>query len=207
MNIKNLVLDSNFLMRDVNFTSKDIVLLITLADYHKLKLIIPSVVYDECVGRYNVETTALRGSILSLLSKYKRKIVDIEKARIDDTGIIDKLNEVSSYYIYSIERFIKNNNISKVPYPSVHHDVIVKKMYEGKLPFKNERVELGYKDFLIVNSIKEHLDQGDVTVILSENAKDFCDGNVSNSCEKGKKNNKKNQYQLVRILIPKISIW
>ncbi len=50
MNIKNLVLDSNFLMRDVNFTSKDIVLLITLADYHKLKLIIPSVVYDECVG-------------------------------------------------------------------------------------------------------------------------------------------------------------
>lgn len=174
MNIKNIVVDSNFLMKDYNLNSHETAQLIKIKDYYKLKLILPDVVYDECLGNYKKDSLEAHAAIAANIEKYKKFLVDIKKTEFDHAELMTGLARLSDYYKPRLDKFIKNNNIQKIPYPKISHRSVVKKMYQGALPFKLEKTEVGYKDFLIINSIMEYLDPKDVTVILSKNAKDFC---------------------------------
>ncbi|HDF2363269.1 TPA: DUF4935 domain-containing protein [Morganella morganii] len=181
LKIKNIVLDSNFLIRDFKLSSKDTVQLIKLKDYHKINLLIPSVVYDECIENYSREIDKIRSEILSSLKNYNRKVVDVVKAKIDEGKITEIIGEGENYYIPVINTFIGNNNIEKIPYPNIGHREIVMRMYERKLPFKKKEMEVGYKDLLIITSIKEHVNKDEVTVFLSANVTDFCEIEVNNN--------------------------
>lgn len=174
MEIKNVVVDSNFLIKDYNLNSHETAQLIKIKDYYKLNLIMPDVVYDECIGNYRKDSLEARTAIAADIEKYKKLLVNIKKTKFDHTELISELSKLSDYYKPKLDKFIKNNSIKKLPYPNVSHRSIVDEMYQGSLPFRLEKTEVGYKDFLILSSIKEYLDPKDVTVILTRNAKDFC---------------------------------
>lgn len=174
MEIKNIILDSNFLIKDYNLNSHETILLIKLKDYYKINLFIPDVVYDECIGNYKKEASKAHADISANLDKYKKILIDIEKTKIDQDNLMKYLAHLSDFYKPQLDRFIKNNNIKKIPYPSISHEHVVKKMYQGELPFRQDKTEVGYKDYLIISSIKEHISSSETTVILSKNSKDFC---------------------------------
>lgn len=180
MKIKNIIVDSNFLIKDYNLNSRGTILLIKLKDYHKINLLIPHVVYDECIGNYKKEASKAHADISSSLDKYRKILIEIEKTKIDQDKLMEGLSHLSNFYKPHLDRFIENNKIEKIPYPSISHEHVVKKMYQGELPFKQDKTEVGYKDYLIITSIKEHIDQNDVTVILSKNLKDFCNADEKN---------------------------
>lgn len=174
MDIKNIVVDSNFLIKDYNLNSHETAQLIKIKDYYKVDLVLPDVVYDECIGNYRKDSLEAHAAIAADIEKYKKLLVDISKTKFDHAELMAGLSKLSDYYKPKLDRFIQNNNIKKIPYPNISHRAVVAKMYQGALPFRLEKTEIGYKDFLIVNSIMEHLNPKDVTVILSRNAKDFC---------------------------------
>lgn len=174
MDIKNIVVDSNFLIKDYNLNSHETAQLIKIKDYYKLNLVLPEVVYDECLGNYKKDSLEAHAAIAADIEKYKKLLVNIKKTKFDHAGLMAGLSKLSDYYKPKLDKFIKNNNIKKLPYPTISHRSIVEKMYQGALPFRLDKTEVGYKDFLIASSIIEHLDPKDITVILSKNAKDFC---------------------------------
>lgn len=174
MEIKSVVIDSNFLIKDYNLNSHETAQLIKIKDYYKLSLIMPDVVYDECIGNYRKDSLEARAAIAADIEKYKKLLVSIKKTKFDHSDLISELSKLSDYYKPKLDKFIKNNGIKKLPYPNISHRSIVDEMYQGSLPFRLEKTEVGYKDFLILSSIKEHLDPEDATVILTRNAKDFC---------------------------------
>ncbi|MFB2904922.1 hypothetical protein ACE1BH_08245 [Aeromonas jandaei] len=63
----------------------------------------------------------------------------------------------------------------------ISHKDVVNKIYEKNQPFNNEKVsEKGYKDFLIVESIREYLQHNALdgkAIILTKNEKDFIGNN------------------------------
>jgi len=154
--------------------SSDTELLIKLKDFHSIDLLIPEVVYDECNFNYIKEVYKAHADILSTLEKHKDTIVKIEKTKINQEEFMMKISNASGYFKPKIDIFIKNNSITLMPYPKIDHKHIVQKMYEGELPFKKDRTEVGYKDYLIISSIKETLNREDITIILTKNIKDFC---------------------------------
>lgn len=168
------MVDSNFLIKDYNLNSHETAQLIKIKDYYKLSLIMPDVVYDECIGNYRKDSLEARAAIAADIEKYKKLLVNIKKTKFDHAELMSELSKLSDYYKPKLDKFIKNNGIKKLAYPNISHRSIVKEMYQGSLPFRLEKTEVGYKDFLILSSIKEHLDPNDITVILTRNAKDFC---------------------------------
>ncbi|PIJ41052.1 hypothetical protein, partial [Tatumella sp. OPLPL6] len=48
------------------------------------------------------------------------------------------------------------------------------------LPFKEGKKEVGYKDFLIINSIREFFKDSDETIIITDNMKDFSSAGKDN---------------------------
>lgn len=174
MKIKNIVIDSNFIIKNYNINSSETELLIKLKDFHSINLLIPEVVCDECNFNYKKEVYKAHADILSTLEKHKDTIVKIEKTKINQEEFMMQISKASEYFKPKIDRFITNNGISLIPYPKINHKNIVQKMYEGKIPFKEDKTEIGYKDYLIISSIKETVNEEDTTVILTRNIKDFC---------------------------------
>ena len=186
MNIKHIVLDANILVKNYNFNSEDLVQLIKLKDFFGAKLYLPKVVKDECIGNYENEAKELRFSIKSHFSKYKKILVDIEKTKFDEGLLIDSLSHLSEYYKPRLEQFIINNNIDILDYPSISHEHIVERIYAGKIPFgKDKCSEKGYKDYLILCTIKElesNIPEDEYILIYTKNLNDFVNGNA----QKGK---------------------
>lgn len=81
MKIKNIVIDSNFIIKNYNINSSETELLIKLKDFHSINLLIPEVVCDECNFNYKKEVYKAHADILSTLEKHKDTIVKIEKTK------------------------------------------------------------------------------------------------------------------------------
>ncbi|WP_159266049.1 PIN domain-containing protein [Pseudomonas monteilii] len=174
LDIRNIVVDTNFLVKDYNLNSHDTAKLIKIKDYYKLKLILPEIVYDECLSNYKKHSNEAHAAIVANIEKYKKILVNIKKTEFDHDELMTGLADLSKYYKPKLDGFITNNEIEKISYPSICHRTVVKKMYDGTPPFRPDKTEVGYKDFLIIESIREHLDPQDITVVLSKNVKDFC---------------------------------
>ncbi|MDH0345722.1 PIN domain-containing protein [Aeromonas dhakensis] len=184
MKIKYIVLDANILIKNYNFDSEDLIQLIKMKDFFGAKLCLPKVVYDECIGNYSKDINECHNSLKSSLLKYKNVLVDIKKTKFETENILNSLSKMSVYYKTALDLFIKNNNIELIDYPNVSHQDVVNKIYKRTLPFgKDKCSEKGYKDYLILCSIKNlqgKTSPDESVIIYTKNLSDFLNGNAKN---------------------------
>ncbi|WP_025523565.1 PIN domain-containing protein [Vibrio parahaemolyticus] len=182
MKIKHIILDANILIKNYNFDSEDLVQLIKMKDFFGAKLCLPRVVYDECIGNYSKDINECHNSLKSSFLKYRNVLVDIKKTKFDSETILSSLSGMSVYYKTTLDQFISNNSIDIIEYPNVSHQKVVNKIYKGTLPFGKDRCsEKGYKDYLILCSIKEYMEKipsDESVIIYTKNLSDFLKGDA-----------------------------
>lgn len=177
MNIKNIIIDANILIKNYNFSNDEIIQLIKLKNFFNIQLCLPKVVYDECIGNYKEDIRANQLSLKQNISKYKKLLVDNRKTKIDDATLLYDPQKLLALYNLKLDEFISKNKIIIIPYPKISHEDVVKCMYSKKLPFKHStNTETGYKDFLLLRSIEEYqsgLGEDSDIVFFTKNLSDF----------------------------------
>lgn len=185
MRIQSVILDTNILLKDYKLSGYELRKLIKTKELYSIELCIPEIVKDECIGNF--------------IADYKTRIHNLDKSIneineladsnscIAKTNINKKTNSFVNKYKARLNKFIKDNNIQIIKYPQVTHKTVVGKMYEKKPPFNNGNnkcSEKGYKDFLIIESIRNYTINrkcNERVILVTQNMNDFIDKNNSQS--------------------------
>lgn len=179
MHTHSVILDANILIRDYKLIGNEIRKLIKTKDLYSFRLCIPEVVYDECIGNYAKESRVRIEKLMRSIDDINEMISSSEQ--IKKETIEKKLKQCVSKYKKRLLELVNKNNITLLQYPMISHKDVVNKIYEKNQPFNNEKVsEKGYKDFLIVESIRRYLQDNALdgkTIILTKNEKDFIENN------------------------------
>jgi len=109
--------------------------------------------------------------IISEFNRVKKKLNKIETELKD----IDLEKNASIKYQNYFYDFLKDNNITILPYPKVGHKEIVQYSVKGKKPFKQK--DTGYKDFLIWHSALSLLQENKQPLVILTNDSDFLEEN------------------------------
>lgn len=170
--IKYLVLDTNILYKDYDFRSNDLRKLIKLCSLYQVKVCIPQIVIDECLGQYRKEFKKALDSFNTSCNNISRILGDkyINKFPVEDFKKF--VTQRESLYPAAFKKFIEDKSIEVMPYCDISHQDIVNRMYNSKHPFPDKDMEVGYKDYLIVKSVLEHIKDNDA-IIYTKNIKDF----------------------------------
>lgn len=175
MKIHSVIIDSNFLIRDYKLSSYFIKKLIKTKKFYCVQVCIPEIVYDECIGNYEHTVIDNKAALNQAADKFNA--IGLEGDLINKKNINKKLDSYIKKYQTNLKNFIKLNDISLLKYPKTSHQDIVKRIYKRAKPFTdNSTREKGYKDFLIVESIRvyqEELKVGEGIILLTDNLKDF----------------------------------
>lgn len=155
-----------------------------MKDFFGAKLCLPKVVYDECIGNYSKDINECHNLLKSSFLRYRNVLVDIKKTKFETESILASLSEMSVYYKMALDLFISNNSIELIDYPSISHQDVVNKIYKRTLPFgKDKCSEKGYKDYLILCSIKDYKEKipsDESVIIYTKNLSDFLNGDAKN---------------------------
>lgn len=173
MKFHAVVIDANILIRDYSLCGYDLQKIVKTKDFYGLQVCIPEVVRDECVGNYAKDVEAVSKEFMTASDHLDK----LGLQGVMNKGTVAKrLDGARNKYARQLGAFIQDNGVVVLPYPDIEHKAVVERMYRREKPFTNENVrERGYKDFLIVESIRSYLEthaQGDV-LLLTDNASDF----------------------------------
>lgn len=205
MQLETIVLDTNILTKDYNLRSNDLNQVIRIKDFLSVELCIPEVVYDECIYRYNNDIDDKLEAVLGDFINIEKMSLDIRKNKFNKEIISNNISLRKEQYKRRLDSYIAENKITILKYPVTSHKLIVKRMYDGIIPFKKQKnIEIGYKDFLIVESIRKYLRKKNKEVILfTRNIKDF----TENKHEKNKLEKISSKYKIKNVYVTdKISI-
>ena len=135
---------------------------------HRLQftVAVPDIVIDEVIGNYRKQLDE-KNIKFQNAQKDLGKIINLNKQTISVS------QEIITYENW-LNDLIKENGILILPYPKIPLKDLVQKSYENTKPFK-EKGE-GYKDYLIWETIKNHIKSKNATppnYFLTNNTKDF----------------------------------
>jgi hypothetical protein len=152
-----------------------LLLILKLKDHCGITLHIPEIVYDECIGHYSERIDQEISSIKKSFEKLEKTALALRKNKVSLEKLIVGINRNKELYRRQLDRFIEDHKIVKVGYPELSHKQIVMNMYDRKAPFFKEQRELGYKDLLIIESLKQSSLEDDEShcVVFTRNIKDF----------------------------------
>ncbi|MCO8166237.1 PIN domain-containing protein [Pseudomonas sp. 21LCFQ02] len=180
MKFKAIVIDANILIKNYALTSHYLHKLVKTRKFYELDIFIPEVVFDECIGNYEESLTDAKEKLDRIYKSFDLLGLN---GILNKNSAAKKLDNSHKKYPARLNKFIKENNITILPYPSVKHKHIVERMNQRIKPFTDKNVkEKGYKDYLIVESIKELIkDKKNYKVIfITENLNDFaCSNEIS----------------------------
>lgn len=179
--IKAVILDTNILIRDYKITSYGIRKLKKTKDLYSFDLCIPEVVYDECVGNYVTESKLRTEALNKAIEKINEIIQDQDSVKKEP--INQKIGDCVKKYKTRLRRFIRESKSLLLAYPKTTHKHIIEKIYEKNQPFNNEKYsEKGYKDFLIIESIRDYIKKTATTdriILVTNNTHDFIERNTT----------------------------
>jgi hypothetical protein len=156
-----IVLDTCILVRKRFFTGAAFDALRAACALARGTLVIPEVAIDELLGNYRTALTDAFAPLNRLL-----------RERVDPEAYYQQ-------YAAFLEEKRRAGDITVAPYTKISHEQVVRRMYEGKKPFKvGDKRDVGYKDYLIWQTVLEEgaRDDGwDYTkiVFISSNTADF----------------------------------
>lgn len=175
----SVVLDANIIASSTSLSSPQINYILKVSHYLGIKIYIPKVVYDECLAFRKREIINEVANINSAISRYNKKVPNSKRCYLSPDFLSKKTDIALEVYKKILNRFLKENRISIIKYPKTPHEEIVERIYSREIPFIHSESEKGYKDFLIIESIKQEIGpktDGDV-LFITENIQDFCGKN------------------------------
>lgn len=161
-----IYIDTNIFMNERFFRSASAQAFLKACSLLQITVVIPDVVLDEVLGNFPRRLT-------EKFSKFKQAHRELN-GLVDLTSIpFDLSSEIDSYKDWLLE-LIEQSGVVIAAYPDVSAKELVLKSYEGRKPHK-EGGE-GYKDYLVWQTIKEHILAKTSTppnIFLTQNTKDF----------------------------------
>ncbi|HDS1201207.1 TPA: DUF4935 domain-containing protein [Shewanella algae] len=180
---KHIVIDTNILFNDFDLTGVDLKKLIKFSSIYKINLCFPQVVIDELIGQYSKKFDDEADSLTKSFNALQKTLLTkkVNYFNIDETT--KSLRKRKGQYETHLYEFIEKHRITVLPYPKVGHSEIVKRMYLKKHPFTNDKIEIGYKDYLIALSAIKKQSKRNQVILYTKNLKDFCELSNKNSKE------------------------
>ena len=171
-----IIIDTNIFINDYSLKGKELARLLT---YHKIwdiNIVIPQIVIDELLGNYRKTLYEKRQLLLKSVNSANKLFVKFKKNQFNTENYKKIFENQLNIYKATLENFIQSNNLTILDYPSVSHRTVVKDMYDNVLPFNIDKTEIGYKDYLILWSIKKFskkIKKNSNLLLFTKNTKDF----------------------------------
>ncbi len=161
-----VVLDTNQLLTDFKFDQPEGHLLLQMVHLAGGAFCFPEVVLAEHERHYKRELDKIATSLRSL----RRLVSNVPSETV---AFIEELRHYGGYLKFQLWEF----RPLIYDYPEVPHATVVKRMFEGRKPFRSDtdKPEIGYRDFLLWCSIVALLlaDSKARVFFVSANQKDF----------------------------------
>lgn len=177
-----VVLDSNIIIADFWMQSPNFQVLLESSKKGNIDLMIPELVMDEVINKFNQRIEKSKkdiGSELVTLNKLTNN--EIENPVAD--SIIEKAKK---NYRKHFEKIIAINKIGVLPYPKTEHKYLAKKAMLKLKPFNTN--EKGYRDCLIWENIKGLISADDIEDIITPELIFITNNNKDFSSDTGKVN-------------------
>lgn len=172
-----IVLDSNIYFNNPLLKRGLLKNIINVVNNKGYILLLPNVIIDEVNSNFRKSSDQAFSELKSAINKINTYVLCEHEEDYEYTEKSAKLND------FDFEKIMKNkvgkHNLIILPYPNITHENIIKRIYSRKAPFtkSDTKKEVGYKDYLIWNSILEFLasqsDEKDI-VFITDNKNDFC---------------------------------
>lgn len=171
-----VILDTNIIFNDFHLKGAKIKSLCESVKLTGDTVHIPKVVVDESVNKYWEKILECKSVIDREMSNFKRLT-----GRVVGDNPISKeftLEELRQYKDIFKNR-LRELGINIIPYPSISHEVLVKRDLARKKPF--QETGKGYRDALIWESVKSicekslSLFENPKIIFVNKNHKDFCE--------------------------------
>ena len=166
-----IILDTSILIRGGYFRSTAVHSFLKTAKLSGANVYLPSVVYDELLGRARNEIHQWSKAF----DKASGKLGDMTGKPASRADPDNAFSEYKNWLDETLQRY----DVKILSYPRVSHKDIVQASYAGMKPFKPSGE--GYKDYLIWHTLLELIrkNRGQEFVFLTGNTRDFC-GEKSN---------------------------
>lgn len=169
-----VVLDSNIIVADFWMQSPNFQVLLESSKKGNIDLMIPELVMDEVINKFNQRIDKSRNDIGSELATLN-KLTNNEIENPVGDGVIEKAKKA---YKKHFEKIISINKITILPYPKTEHKYLARKAMLKLKPFNTN--EKGYRDCLIWENIKSLISSDDLEdvitpeiIFVTNNSKDF----------------------------------
>lgn len=193
---------------------------ITYNTYNNFKIIIPQIVLDEMYKHYLEEYEKIQEKLENLDDKYNAVKSDLVKVGYDINIIRNRYSNVSEYEDYLKLNFNKyifqeKKYFEILPYPNQDKFYsIIERAIQKKKPFffggiNNKKFsDAGFKDVVILESIKEKMKKEDSEYIIVTNDNIFngLEWNNEINERKGKAINAKNDTDIVNFICEEYSL-
>ena len=167
-----VVIDTSAIIESsLTLESPDFIALFSSMEQLNIELLVPQVVIDELVNKYEERLEAAEHKATESISTIN-KLVDWP---IDSpfTGSLFALTE-SSRFRNRIEIMFRRHHVRILPYPSITHEETASRSMRRKKPFADNGS--GYRDYLIWRSVMEELQSqphADPLIFVTKNTNDF----------------------------------
>jgi PIN domain len=161
-----IVLDTTELVADFYMSGTAFRVLADSLERLSATLVLPAVVIDEAVAKYDQNVRQLRSEAERFSSKFER----LFEQRL--TMPLEYIDKIASFYRSTLQSRIWNFPAEVAPYPVTPHADLVGRAARRKRPF-NESGS-GYRDALIWDTVLEMLRHDDEPIwFVSRNSRDF----------------------------------
>lgn len=168
-----IILDTNILIREDYFLSASMQKFLKAANFLKMSVYLPEVVYDELLANAKCEIDKQS----KIFKEANKKLTNLTGKEISETDYVTQTDSKKAFSDYErqLENTLKLHNVKILNYPSISPKKIVQASYTGKMPFRSP--EKGYKDYLIWQTMRELIEKNhdEKFVFLTDNIQDFCD--------------------------------
>ncbi|SEK12026.1 hypothetical protein MAA5396_05059 [Marinovum algicola] len=161
-----IYIDTNIFMNESFFRSAQALAFLKACSIVQVSVVIPEIVIDEVLGNYPKKLRT-KAKEFQRVQRELGRLIDID---MQDVSVTD---EVSDYedWLYQL---IDEKGVVIAPYPKISVKELVDRSYCGEKPFKESGE--GHKDFLVWETVKEHIDSDSTTppnFFVTNNVKDF----------------------------------
>ena len=182
--VSHVVFDTNAFHGNFYFQNGELRSLTELCRTEHIKVYFPEIVVLELAGQYVNLCIEARDKLKSAakgMGKLARRghIQESELGPLIDLLVydIELAKEILKELLYSLDVIVP-------PCPDVPHTEVVKRLYQGRKPFKTgKKKEEGYKDYLIwltIVGLLNSTEEQERVAFVCGNTKDFCDDNTEN---------------------------
>lgn len=168
-----IVLDSNVIIADYWLRSPSFVLLHDFVKRTGAKLVVPQIVVEEVINHHREDFDTVKSQMQTAHRTATRLLRNLPSL----SGQIVALNRQNKRDQYSsfLPAELKRVGAHVMDYHDIPHKDIVTRDLKRTRPFQQSGT--GYRDALVWETVIRHyVKKGAVTVFITDNVKDFCDG-------------------------------